>query len=82
MVGRSLLDADWGEGEDWRGVGEGLRGDGPGEMMVLGAEGQLGAGVAGEVLVGGTGDLVGVWATECMTWGCFRVERCGWSEPA
>ena len=51
MVGRSFLDADWGEGEGWRGVGEGLRGDGPGEMMVLGAAGRLGAGVAGEVLV-------------------------------
>ena len=60
MVGRSLLEADWGEGEGWRGVGEGLRGDGPGEMMV-----------AGEVLEGRTGDLVGVWATEAYDLGMF-----------
>ena len=53
------------------GVGEGLRGDGPGEMMVLGTAGWLGAGVAGEVLVGRTGDLVGVWATEAYDLGMF-----------
>ena len=47
MVGRSLLDADWGEGAGLARVGEGLRGDGPGEMMVLGAAWRLGAGVAG-----------------------------------
>ena len=71
MVGRSFLDADWGEGEGWRGVAEGLRGDGPGEMTVLGAAGRLGDGVAGEVLVGRTGDLVGVWATEAYDLGMF-----------
>ena len=36
--------------------------------MVLGAAGRL---VAGEVLVGRTGDLVGVWATEAYDLGMF-----------
>ena len=39
--------------------------------MVLGAAGRLGAGVAGEALVGRMGDLVGVWATEAYDLGMF-----------
>ena len=41
-------------------------------MKILGVAGRLGSGVAGEVLVGRTSDLVGVWATEAYDLGMFQ----------